>query len=51
MLLDQANILNTDPPSANATLDDTLVLGLAGGYPKVRTAMSATQGQFCYMYA
>ncbi|KAH6667772.1 hypothetical protein B0J14DRAFT_488838, partial [Halenospora varia] len=39
------------PPSANATLDDIVELGYAGGQQKtIRELMSVVEGHFCYIY-
>jgi tyrosinase len=39
------------PPSDNATLDDIVDLGYAGGYPiKIRELTNVVGGPFCYIY-
>lgn len=40
-----------NPPSRNATLDDTIDLGVNAPMPiKLRDLMSTVSGSFCYIY-
>lgn len=42
--------INNSPPSANATLDDIIELGVNAPGIKIREAVSTLDGPFCYIY-
>ncbi|KAF2163713.1 hypothetical protein M409DRAFT_68307 [Zasmidium cellare ATCC 36951] len=42
--------VNNDPPSANATLDDIIDLGVNAPGIAIRDAVSTLEGPFCYIY-
>lgn len=50
-VIDGTLTFQNSPASANATLDDTVQLGYAGGYPiTIRGLTNTAEGPLCYTY-
>jgi len=43
--------LNNNPPSANASLSDSIWMGVVAETVSVADVMSTVDGVFCYVYA